>query len=56
MREQLSNGAKVITAGGIHGTISEVGDNYFLIEVAKGVNIRVAKTSVYAQGEEPKQQ
>ena len=40
MRERLARGAKVITAGGIHG---------FVIEVTKGVNIRVAKTSVYAK-------
>lgn len=55
MREKLDRGAKVITAGGIHGTISEVAEKYFVIEVSKGVNIRVAKTSVYAQeDEEPK--
>ena len=55
MREKLDRGAKVVTAGGIHGTISEVAEKYFVIEVSKGVNIRVAKTSVYAQeDEEPK--
>ena len=55
MREKISRGDKVITAGGIHGVISEVADNYFVIEVDKGVNIRVAKTSVYVLGEEPAQ-
>ena len=55
MREKLDRGAKVVSAGGIHGTISEVAEKYFVIEVSKGVNIRVAKTSVYAQeDEEPK--
>ena len=49
MRERLARGAKVITAGGIHGVISEVAEDYFVIEVSKGVNIRVAKTSVYAK-------
>ena len=49
MRERLARGAKVITAGGIHGVISEVAEDYFVIEVTKGVNIRVAKTSVYAK-------
>ena len=52
MREKLDRGAKVITAGGIHGTISEVAEDYFIIEVAKGVNIRVNKTSVYEQVDE----
>ena len=52
MREKLARGAKVVTAGGIHGTISEVAEDYFIIEVAKGVNIRVNKTSVYEQVDE----
>ena len=52
MREKLERGAKVITAGGIHGVISEVAENYFVVEITKGVNIRVNKTSVYAQEEE----
>ena len=39
-------------ACGGDGTISEVAEKYFVIEVSKGVNIRVAKTSVYAQEDE----
>ena len=52
MREKLARGAKVVPAGGIHGTISEVAEDYFIIEVAKGVNLRVNKTSVYEQVDE----
>ncbi len=47
-REALKPGDKVVTAGGIHGRGKEVGDNYFLIEVADGVKIKVEKGSVYA--------
>ena len=47
-RDALKPGDKVVTAGGIHGRVKEVGDNYFLIEVADGVKIKVEKGSVYA--------
>ncbi|KGN97984.1 preprotein translocase subunit YajC [Porphyromonas gingivicanis] len=47
-REAMQPGDKVVTAGGIHGKISEVNERDFLIEIAKDVRIRVEKTSVYA--------
>ncbi|GAB1251998.1 hypothetical protein Tsumi_11040 [Porphyromonas miyakawae] len=46
-RNAMTNGDKVVTAGGIHGTIREVGDTYFSVEVAKDVRIKIEKTSVY---------
>ena len=52
-REAMQRGDKVITAGGIHGEIKEVKDNYFVISIAKDVHIRVDKASVYPM-EEPK--
>ncbi len=45
-RSQLSNGAKVITAGGIFGTVKEVSDDSVLVEIDNGVKIRVAKSMV----------
>lgn len=51
-REALGNGDRVVTAGGIHGTIREVGDSYFMLEIDKNVQIRVEKTSVYAAVED----
>lgn len=45
-RSQLSNGAKVVTAGGIYGTVKEVTEDSVLIEVDNGVKIRVAKSMV----------
>lgn len=47
-REAMTTGDKVVTAGGIHGRIKEVGETWFLIEVADGVKLKIEKTSVYA--------
>lgn len=47
-REAMSVGDKVVTAGGIHGRIKEIGDVWFLVEVADGVKIKFEKTSVFA--------
>lgn len=46
-REAMTTGTKVVTAGGIHGKIKEVGDTTFVIEIASGVSIRVDKASVF---------
>ncbi len=51
-REAMKTGDKVVTAGGIHGRIKEVGDTYFLVEIAEGIRIKVEKASVYAAGED----
>jgi preprotein translocase subunit YajC len=51
-REAMKTGDKVVTAGGIHGRIKEVGENSMLIEIADGVRIRVDKASVYASAED----
>ncbi len=47
-REAMKVGDKVVTAGGIHGRIKEVGDSWFLVEVADGVKLKFEKTSVFA--------
>lgn len=51
-RESLDRGSKVVTAGGIFGTIESVNDKYFVIEITKGVQIRVDKGSVYPSAED----
>ncbi|HKM31271.1 MAG: preprotein translocase subunit YajC [Bacteroidales bacterium] len=43
-RDNLKKGDRVITAGGIYGTIAEVKDNYVLLEVDTNVKIRVDKS------------
>lgn len=55
MREALTKGSKVVTAGGIHGRIKEIADTYMLIDIAPNTSIKVDKNSIYAAGEsEPK--
>lgn len=46
-REAMKVGDKVVTSGGIHGRIKEVGDSWFLVEVADGVKLKFEKASVY---------
>lgn len=45
-RSMLENGTKVITAGGIYGTVKEVSDESVLVEVDNGVKLRIAKSMV----------
>ena len=45
-RESLKKGERVITAGGIYGTVAEVKDNYVLLEVDANVKIRVDKSTL----------
>ena len=45
-RNALEKGRKIITAGGIYGTIKEVKETYVLVEVDSNVAIRVDKNMV----------
>ncbi|MBP3355963.1 MAG: preprotein translocase subunit YajC [Rikenellaceae bacterium] len=45
-RNSLQKGQKVISAGGIYGTIKEVKENYVLVEVDNNVAIRIDKSMV----------
>ncbi|MFT3994288.1 MAG: preprotein translocase subunit YajC [Dysgonomonas sp.] len=54
-RKAIKTGDKVLTAGGVHGKVKEVGDTYFVIEIADGVKIRIEKTSVFLAPEEAQQ-
>lgn len=45
-RDSLKKGDKVVTAGGIYGTIAEVQDLTVLLKVDGDVKIRVAKASL----------
>lgn len=46
-REGLSKGSRIVTAGGIKGTITSVNNDDFEVEISKGVRINVDKGSVY---------
>ena len=54
-RESLDRGSKVVTAGGIYGTIKEVKETYFIVEIAHSTSIRVDKGSVYPSAEDANQ-
>lgn len=42
----LKKGDEVVTAGGTLGRITDVGDNFVSLEIARGVEVKVQKTSV----------
>lgn len=46
-REAMTKGDKVVTAGGIHGKIRDINNGVVMIEIAKGVDIRVDIASVF---------
>ncbi len=47
-RDGLKKGDRVVTAGGFYGKIVSTSDAaYFIVEIADGVKVRVAKSSVY---------
>jgi preprotein translocase subunit YajC len=47
MVEALQKGDEVITAGGVLGRITRVGDSYVAIEVANNVEIQVQRAAVH---------
>lgn len=46
MVASLSKGDEVVTNGGLLGRISEIDDNFIVIEVAAGVNIKVQRHAI----------
>lgn len=51
VRRAIKVGDKIVTAGGLHGKIKEVGDTFFIVEIADGVKIKIEKSSVYVSAE-----
>ena len=45
-KNALEKGQKIVTAGGIYGTVKEVKEGYVLVEVDSNVAIRVDKNMV----------
>lgn len=45
-RDSLKKGDKVVTAGGIYGTVVEINDNKVMLEIDKDVKIKVDKASL----------
>lgn len=52
MVRSLAAGDRVITAGGLLGTVTEVGEDEVLVEIAPGVEVRVVKDAVNRKVEE----
>ena len=46
MVEALAKGDEVVTAGGLLGRVSKMGETYLHIEVANGVELQVQRSSV----------
>jgi preprotein translocase subunit YajC len=55
-REAIKEGDKVITSGGIMGKVKEVKDDYFVLEIAENVRIKINKSFVYASPEDAQPQ
>ncbi len=55
-RDNLKKGDKVVTVGGIYGTVVEVNDNKVMLEIDKDVKIKVDKASLVKDFSEAQQQ
>ena len=55
-RDSLKKGDKVVTIGGIYGTVTEVKEDSVLIEVDNNVKIRVSKQALVKDFTDPTRQ
>ena len=55
-RDSLKKGDKVVTIGGIYGTVAEIKEESVLIEVDSNVKIRVSKQALVKDFTEPSRQ
>ncbi len=46
MIEAVAKGDEVVTAGGIVGKISKLGDNFIHLEVANGVELQIQRSAI----------
>lgn len=44
--ESVKKGDKVITAGGMHGTVEGIEDKIVLVKIADGVKVKLEKSSI----------
>lgn len=45
-RASIAKGDKVVTIGGIHGKITEIKEEYVVLQIANGVDIKVTKSAI----------
>jgi len=58
MIEELKTGARVMFSGGIIGTVTNVKDTVFVIKIADGVKVEVARgavSKILEKGEKPEE-
>ncbi len=48
MIESLKPGDEVVTAGGLYGDVTEIGDDEIAMEIAPNVEVRIAKRAIGA--------
>jgi preprotein translocase subunit YajC len=48
MVESLNKGDEVVTGGGMLGRITEVGDNFIVLEIARDTEVKIQKNAVSA--------
>jgi preprotein translocase subunit YajC len=46
MLTELKVGSEILTAGGVYGTVREVGDDELTLEIAPGTNVKLDKRAV----------
>ena len=50
-RSALKKGDKVVTIGGIHGKISDIKEDTFIVEIMGGNTLKIEKTAVSMSGD-----
>jgi preprotein translocase subunit YajC len=53
MQTELAVGDEIVTAGGVYGTVTEIGDDEVRVEIAPNVEVRLARRAVAAHVTEP---
>ena len=48
MVEAIAKGDEVVTNGGLLGKINQVGDNFIVLEIAKGIEVKIQKHAISA--------
>jgi preprotein translocase subunit YajC len=49
MQSDLAIGDEVLTAGGVYGKVTRIGDDEVLVEIAPNVEVRLARRAIAAQ-------
>ncbi|NDV57097.1 preprotein translocase subunit YajC [Bacteroides sp. 519] len=52
-RKSLEVNQKVVTAGGIHGKIKDIKEDFVILEIADNVRIKIEKSSILASTDTP---